>query len=258
MRQTELQRRKPAEAVTQAPGREQQAREHERVRVDDPLELARARAELVHDARDRDVEDRVVDDDDEQADVEDEQDQPAALVGVGRDLLTHARRRRSGQPCAAVIASSARSRAASRRVHQRQAHVGRGDSALRVQHGLEHRRVGLGEARLHHREQRFVVRASLLDLPGNAALEHGDEPLGAHVRRRADRARRRREYVRERRYVVVAAEHREVARRAGEQLERSACRPPSTDCLTPTMFGVLASSSIPAVSSTRPVRAGML
>ena len=80
-RQTELQRRQPAEAVTEAPGGEQQAREHERVRVDDPLELARASRRAGRTMRrDRDVQDRVVDDDDEQADAEDEQDQPAALA----------------------------------------------------------------------------------------------------------------------------------------------------------------------------------
>ena len=46
-RHAELQRAAPPEPVTQAPGREQQAREHERVGVDDPLELAVARVEVV-------------------------------------------------------------------------------------------------------------------------------------------------------------------------------------------------------------------
>ena len=42
----ELQRALAAEAVTEAAGGEQQAREHERVRVDHPLELAERRVEI--------------------------------------------------------------------------------------------------------------------------------------------------------------------------------------------------------------------
>ena len=46
-RHAELQRAAAAEPVTEAAGGEQQAREHERVGVDDPLELAVARVEVV-------------------------------------------------------------------------------------------------------------------------------------------------------------------------------------------------------------------
>ncbi len=66
----ELERAAAAEAVAERAGREQQAREHERVRVDDPLQLAVGRVEVADERRDRDIEDRVVDDDDEQAQVE--------------------------------------------------------------------------------------------------------------------------------------------------------------------------------------------
>ena len=70
----------PAEAVAQAPGGEQQAREDQRVRVDHPLQLAVGRVELARERRDRDVEDRVVEHDHEQAEAQDEKDQPAPVV----------------------------------------------------------------------------------------------------------------------------------------------------------------------------------
>ena len=135
MHEAELQRAQPTEAVAQAPRGQQQPGEHERVRVDDPLELLVLAPSSLTMRRDRDVEDRVVDDDDEQADAQDEQDQPAALVGVGRDVLTHPSepRARSAR-AAAAIASSARRPRHVGRVHERQPHVGRRDPALCVQH----------------------------------------------------------------------------------------------------------------------------
>ena len=55
------------EPVAEAAGGEQQAGEHERVGVDHPLEVADARAEVAHQGGQRDVDDRVVDHDHEQA-----------------------------------------------------------------------------------------------------------------------------------------------------------------------------------------------
>ena len=79
------------EAVTEAAGREQQAGEHDGVRVDDPLQLAgrgaeSARARRLRQRRDGDVEDRVVDPDHHQAQAQDEQGQPTPAVrdrGIG-------------------------------------------------------------------------------------------------------------------------------------------------------------------------------
>ena len=85
--QAELQRAAPAEPVAEAAAGEQQAREHERVRVDHPLQLAVRGVEVAHDRRDGDVEDRVVEDDHQQAEAEDREDQPAAFVGVGLRAL---------------------------------------------------------------------------------------------------------------------------------------------------------------------------
>ena len=67
------------EPVTQAAGGEQQPGEHQGVRVDHPLEVADAGAEVTHQRRERDVDDRVVDHDDEQAHAEDHQGEPAPL-----------------------------------------------------------------------------------------------------------------------------------------------------------------------------------
>ena len=64
------------------PAGEQQAREHERVRVDHPLQLAVGGVEVAHDRGDRDVEDRVVEHDHEQAEAEDGEDPPPPLVGA--------------------------------------------------------------------------------------------------------------------------------------------------------------------------------
>ena len=79
--------RKPvaAEAVAEAAGGEQQAGEDERVGVDDPLQLAGGGAEAalarrVGQRRERDVEDRVVERDHDQADAQHQQRQPPAAV----------------------------------------------------------------------------------------------------------------------------------------------------------------------------------
>ena len=75
-----------------APG-EQQCGEHEDVGVDGPEQLALVGAEVPLDGRQRDVEDRVVEDDDEQARDEHAEDRPAARVAragglpTGRGLL---------------------------------------------------------------------------------------------------------------------------------------------------------------------------
>ena len=63
------------------------------------------------------------------------------------------------------------------------------------------------------------MRAPVVDLAGEPAFGEGDEPLGAHVGRGADRAGATHQDGGEEERVV-AAEHREVARRAGEDLER--------------------------------------
>ena len=78
----DLERAAAPEPVTQAARGEQQAGEHQRVGVDHPLQLAVRRVELAHDRRDRDVEDRVVEHDHEQAEAEDGEDPPATVVGV--------------------------------------------------------------------------------------------------------------------------------------------------------------------------------
>ena len=74
------QRRLASVAVAGAARDQEEAREDERVRVDDPLQLARRRAELAHEARQRDVDDRAVDADDQQAQTEDREDPPAPRV----------------------------------------------------------------------------------------------------------------------------------------------------------------------------------
>ena len=207
----DLQRAAPAEAVAQAAGGEQQAGEHQRVRVDHPLQLAVRRVEVAHDRGDRDVEDRVVEHDHEQAEAEDGEDPPPALVGAGLDALAlsvlvmrrserNARRSNGTGACRYYRRLSggfrrprARrvDRSPSTRSTSGQAHVGRGDAALRVEHALEHRRVRLGEAGLHDRQQRLGVGAAVVDLAREPALDHRDEALGAEVRARR-RSRRRR------------------------------------------------------------------
>ena len=76
------QRAAAAEAVAERPGEEQQSGEHERVRVDHPLELAHVRVEVAHQRGEGDVHDRVVDHDREQAQAQHDQREPAAAVAA--------------------------------------------------------------------------------------------------------------------------------------------------------------------------------
>ena len=83
-----------AEAVAEAAGGEEEPGEHDRVRVDDPLQLARRGVESagrlqLGEGRERDVEDRVVEHEHEQAHAQDGKAEPAPAVGevaVGGDL----------------------------------------------------------------------------------------------------------------------------------------------------------------------------
>ena len=79
-----------AEAVPQAPGGQQQAGEHQGVRVDHPLQLRVGGVQLPHDGRQGHVEDRVVQHDDEEAEAQHSQDQPAPILGSGLDPLRQA------------------------------------------------------------------------------------------------------------------------------------------------------------------------
>ncbi len=89
-REAELERALPPEAVAERAGGEQQAREHERVRRDDPLELRLGGAEVARERGERDVEARVADEDDQQAQAEDDEHPPATVVRLlvvgGRDV----------------------------------------------------------------------------------------------------------------------------------------------------------------------------
>jgi hypothetical protein len=69
-------------AVTEAPGGQQQAGEHQDVGVDDPLEIAGRGTEVGREGRQRHVEDRVVEHDEEQAQAQDPEGQPPPRVRV--------------------------------------------------------------------------------------------------------------------------------------------------------------------------------
>ena len=77
--QPDHQRALAAEAVAEAARGEQQAREHEHVGVDDPLEIRRGRVHVAHQRRQRHVEDRVVDPDDRDAQAQRQQREPSPL-----------------------------------------------------------------------------------------------------------------------------------------------------------------------------------
>ena len=62
-----------AEAITQAATHEQEAREHEDVGVDDPLQLRGGRVEVAHERRQRDVQDQGVDRGDQHAEAHDDE-----------------------------------------------------------------------------------------------------------------------------------------------------------------------------------------
>ena len=83
-RQPEGERSSAPESIAERAGEQEQAREDDRVRVDDPLQLAHARAELTHERGQRHVHDRVVDDDDQQADAEHRQCEPPTAVRTRR------------------------------------------------------------------------------------------------------------------------------------------------------------------------------
>jgi len=74
------------------------------------------------------------------------------------------------------------------RVREWRANVGRRDDPLRMQDGLEHRGARLSEACRYDRKQRLMMEPPFLDLAPHPALNHVDETLGAHVRRRRDGA----------------------------------------------------------------------
>ena len=90
------QRALAAEPVTEAAGGEEQAGEHERVRVDHPLQVADARAEVADERRQRHVDDRVVDHDHQQAHAEDRERGPAPAVHRVVDAARRAAVGRSG------------------------------------------------------------------------------------------------------------------------------------------------------------------
>ena len=226
------------------------------------------------DRRDRDVEDRVVEHDHEQAEAEDGEDPPPALVGailrrgalrvpVMRGLPVETERSRNGTEACRFYWAAAYGRHAPRRSHPADAatsgqpHVGRRDATLRVEHALEHRRVRLGEAGLHDRQQRLGVRAAVVDLAREPALDHRDEPLGAHVRGGADRAGAAHEHRAgtgtgpRRRAPRSRAAHRRGSRACRRRARRRPASP--RRC-----WGAGASSSMPAGPRLRPVRTGML
>ena len=90
------QRAAPPVAVTEGAGEQEEAGEHQRVRVDDPLELAEVRVEVAREGRERDVDDRVIDDDREQARAE--HGEPAASAGVRSSRDRRAARGRGRPP----------------------------------------------------------------------------------------------------------------------------------------------------------------
>ena len=78
--QPELQRALAPVPVAERAGREQQPGEHERVDGDDPLQLRLGRVQLARQRRDRDVEARVADEDDQQAQAEHRERPPPPVV----------------------------------------------------------------------------------------------------------------------------------------------------------------------------------
>ena len=117
-----------------------------------------------------------------------------------------------------------------RAVREREAHVGGRDAALGVQHALEDRRVRVDVRGPDHGQQRLGVGAAVFDLAREPALDHRDEPVGAQVRGRRDRADRAHAHEREQQRVL-AAEHAEAVRarrRAPRACRRRAWRRPAS------------------------------
>ena len=76
----ELQRALAPEPVAERAGSEEQPREHERVGGDDPLQLRRRGVEVARQRRDGDVQARVADEDDQQAQAQDAERPPTTGV----------------------------------------------------------------------------------------------------------------------------------------------------------------------------------
>ena len=81
--QADLQGALAAEAIAEAAGGQQQAGEHQRVGVDDPLQLAGGGAELADQRRQGDVHDRAVDDDDEHRQAQHREDRASGERRIG-------------------------------------------------------------------------------------------------------------------------------------------------------------------------------
>ena len=79
--QADHEARLAAEPIAGVAADQQQAGEHDRVGVDDPLQLARRHVELAHQRRQGDVDDRAVDADDQQRQAQHAQHDPPARVG---------------------------------------------------------------------------------------------------------------------------------------------------------------------------------
>ncbi len=75
-----------AQTVAHRARQHQQARQHERIGVDRPLQARHRRVQLTPDRRQRDVDDRVVQPDDQQAHAADREDQPPARARDGRAI----------------------------------------------------------------------------------------------------------------------------------------------------------------------------
>src|SRR5579875_2722861 len=101
-RQARLEGAPAADAVRGRPGEQQQAREHQRVRVDRPLQAGDGRAQLTPDRRQRDVHDRAVQADDEQAQAADAEHEQAALAAEFRQIGSP--RWSRGNPATLVLA----------------------------------------------------------------------------------------------------------------------------------------------------------
>ena len=85
--QTDLQDALAAVAVTEVPGGEQQSGEHQRVRVDHPLQLGGRGVELLAQARQRHVERGVADHDDQQAQAQHAEGPPPAAEHLRVDAV---------------------------------------------------------------------------------------------------------------------------------------------------------------------------
>ncbi len=102
--QPELQRALAPEAIAERAGGEQEAGEHERVDRDDPLQLRLGGVQLAREGRDRDVQARVADEHDQQAQAEHRERPPTAIereIGraLGRGFHGHSGDGRTAETC---------------------------------------------------------------------------------------------------------------------------------------------------------------